>query len=77
MYALIRVPPYLCVRVLLLLENLIYSLSLLVSVQLESALKAAEIAQASMQAERANSRTLIFSEEEIKSLQLQVMFHSI
>ncbi|XP_062158169.1 nuclear-pore anchor isoform X2 [Alnus glutinosa] len=40
--------------------------------QLESALKAAETAQASMQAERANSRTLIFTEEEIKSLQLQV-----
>ncbi|XP_059455352.1 nuclear-pore anchor isoform X2 [Corylus avellana] len=40
--------------------------------QLESALKAAETAQASLQAERANSRTLIFTEEEIKSLQLQV-----
>lgn len=77
MYALIRVPSYLCVRVSLLLENLIYTLSLLVSVKLESALKAAEIAQASLQAERANSRTLIFSEEEIKSLQLQVRFHSI
>lgn len=77
MYALIRVPPYLCVHVLLLVDNLIYSASLLVSVQLESALKAAETAQASLQAERANSRTLIFTEEEIKSLQLQVRFHSI
>lgn len=40
--------------------------------QLESALKAAETAQASLQADRANSRALLFTEEEIKSLQLQV-----
>ncbi|KAB1212855.1 Nuclear-pore anchor [Morella rubra] len=40
--------------------------------QLESSLKAAETAQASLQAERANSRSLLFTEEEIKSLQLQV-----
>uniref|UniRef100_A0A2P2MGP2 Uncharacterized protein MANES_16G052800 n=1 Tax=Rhizophora mucronata TaxID=61149 RepID=A0A2P2MGP2_RHIMU len=40
--------------------------------QLESALKAAETAQASIRAERANLRPLLFSEEEIKSLQLQV-----
>nr|CAN80561.1 hypothetical protein VITISV_040288 [Vitis vinifera] len=40
--------------------------------QLESALKATETAQASLHAERANSRTLLFTEEEIKSLQLQV-----
>lgn len=40
--------------------------------QLDGALKAAETAQASLHTERANSRTLLFSEEEIKSLQLQV-----
>ncbi|KAK2974228.1 hypothetical protein RJ640_016714 [Escallonia rubra] len=40
--------------------------------QLESALKAAEMAQASLQAERANSRAFLFTEEEFKSLQLQV-----
>ncbi|GLU08559.1 hypothetical protein SLE2022_254650 [Rubroshorea leprosula] len=40
--------------------------------QLESALKAAETAQASLHAERANSRALLMTEEEIKSLQLQV-----
>nr|POF20463.1 nuclear-pore anchor [Quercus suber] len=40
--------------------------------QLESALKAAETSQASLQANRANSRALLFTEEEIKSLQLQV-----
>ncbi|KAJ6322496.1 hypothetical protein OIU77_012355 [Salix suchowensis] len=40
--------------------------------QLDGALKAAENAQASLHTERANSRTLMFSEEEIKSLQLQV-----
>ncbi|CAK9179681.1 unnamed protein product [Ilex paraguariensis] len=39
--------------------------------QLENAFKAAEIAQASLHAERANSRTLLFTEEEFKSLQLQ------
>ncbi|XP_021635125.2 nuclear-pore anchor isoform X2 [Hevea brasiliensis] len=40
--------------------------------QLENALKAAENAQASLHAERANSRALLLSEEEIKSLQLKV-----
>ncbi|KAI4333246.1 hypothetical protein L6164_018080 [Bauhinia variegata] len=40
--------------------------------QLESALKAAESAHASLEAERANSRSFLFSEEEFKSLQLQV-----
>ncbi|PON79571.1 Nucleoprotein TPR/MLP [Trema orientale] len=40
--------------------------------QLESALKAAETAQSSLHAERSSSRTLLFTEEEIKSLQLQV-----
>ncbi|XP_044468309.1 nuclear-pore anchor isoform X3 [Mangifera indica] len=40
--------------------------------QLESALKAADNAQASLTAERANSRALLLTEEEIKSLQLQV-----
>ncbi|GAV64888.1 TPR_MLP1_2 domain-containing protein, partial [Cephalotus follicularis] len=40
--------------------------------QLESALKAAETAQASLNTERANSRALLFTDEEIKSLQLQV-----
>ncbi|KAL6283070.1 hypothetical protein ACE6H2_013999 [Prunus campanulata] len=39
---------------------------------LESALKASETAQSSLHAERANSRSLLFTEEEIKSLQLQV-----
>ncbi|XP_062093054.1 nuclear-pore anchor [Humulus lupulus] len=40
--------------------------------QLESALAAAETAQSSLHSERSSSRTLLFSEEEIKSLQLQV-----
>ncbi|XP_052178509.1 nuclear-pore anchor isoform X2 [Diospyros lotus] len=40
--------------------------------QLEGALKAAETAQASLTSERANSRATIFTEEEFKSLQLQV-----
>ncbi|KAI3965981.1 hypothetical protein MKX01_010938, partial [Papaver californicum] len=40
--------------------------------QLESALKASETAQSLLQSERANSRSLIFSEEELKSLQIQV-----
>ncbi|KAJ7982109.1 nuclear-pore anchor [Quillaja saponaria] len=40
--------------------------------RLESALKAAESAHASLEAERANSRSFLFTEEEIKSLQLQV-----
>lgn len=40
--------------------------------QLESALKATETAQASLRAERASSRSMLFSEEELKSLQLQV-----
>ncbi|CAK7326022.1 unnamed protein product [Dovyalis caffra] len=40
--------------------------------QLDGALKAAENAQASLHAERTNSRALLFSEEEVKSLQLQV-----
>jgi nucleoprotein TPR len=39
--------------------------------QLESALKAAEISQASLRNERANSRSSMFTEEEFKSLQLQ------
>ncbi|XP_071905571.1 nuclear-pore anchor isoform X2 [Coffea arabica] len=40
--------------------------------QLETALKAAESAQASLNAERANLKTSLFTEEEFKSLQLQV-----
>ncbi|XP_048326058.2 nuclear-pore anchor isoform X2 [Ziziphus jujuba] len=40
--------------------------------QLESAFKAAEAAQSSLHSERASSRSLLFSEDEIKSLQLQV-----
>ncbi|CAA3028939.1 nuclear-pore anchor [Olea europaea subsp. europaea] len=40
--------------------------------QLESALKAAESAQASLNAERAISRASLFTEEDFKSLQLQV-----
>ncbi|KAK1578573.1 hypothetical protein Q3G72_031364 [Acer saccharum] len=40
--------------------------------ELESARKAAEKAQASLNAERANSRALLLTEEEIKSLQHQV-----
>lgn len=40
--------------------------------QLESALRAAETAQESVQAVRANSRALLFTEDEFKSLQLQV-----
>ncbi|KDO61512.1 hypothetical protein CISIN_1g045447mg [Citrus sinensis] len=40
--------------------------------QLESALKAAENAQASLTTERANSRAMLLTEEEIKSLKLQV-----
>lgn len=48
------------------------SMCFLVLIQLESALKAAETAQSSLQAERANSRVVLFTEEEIKSLQLQV-----
>ncbi|KAL6196869.1 hypothetical protein ACLB2K_032482 [Fragaria x ananassa] len=40
--------------------------------QVESALKASETAQASLRAERASSRSMLFSEEELKSLQLQV-----
>ncbi|KAF3456445.1 hypothetical protein FNV43_RR01095 [Rhamnella rubrinervis] len=41
--------------------------------QLESALKAAETAQSSLHAERASSRSLLLTEDEIKSLQLQVI----
>ncbi|KAH7848388.1 hypothetical protein Vadar_002210 [Vaccinium darrowii] len=41
-------------------------------VSLESALKAAEAAQASLHAERVNPRARLFTEEEFKSLQLQV-----
>ncbi|XP_026391680.1 nuclear-pore anchor-like isoform X2 [Papaver somniferum] len=40
--------------------------------QLESALKASETAQSLLQLERANSRSFIFSDEEFKSLQIQV-----
>ncbi|XP_057486078.1 nuclear-pore anchor-like isoform X2 [Actinidia eriantha] len=40
--------------------------------QLERALKAAEAAEASLLAERANSRTKLFTEDEFKALQLQV-----
>ncbi|TKY49466.1 Nuclear-pore anchor [Spatholobus suberectus] len=40
--------------------------------QLESALKAAESAHASLETERAKSRSFLFTEEEFKSLQLQV-----
>ncbi|XP_058184188.1 nuclear-pore anchor isoform X3 [Rhododendron vialii] len=40
--------------------------------QLESSLKAAEAAQASLHAERVNPRARLFTEEEFKSLQLQV-----
>lgn len=45
------------------------------SLQLESALKAAEAAQASLHAERVNPRARLFTEEEFKSLQLQVTFY--
>ncbi|OMO77802.1 Tetratricopeptide, MLP1/MLP2-like protein [Corchorus olitorius] len=41
--------------------------------QLENALKAAETAQATFNAERANSRAVLMTEEEIKALQNQVM----
>ncbi|KAK6926183.1 Nucleoprotein TPR/MLP1 [Dillenia turbinata] len=40
--------------------------------QLDSALKASESAQAALNAERANARALLLTEEEIKSLKLQV-----
>ncbi|KAK4797432.1 hypothetical protein SAY86_029758 [Trapa natans] len=40
--------------------------------QLESALKAAETAQASLHAELASSKAVMFTEEEFKSLQIQV-----
>ncbi|CAJ1958251.1 unnamed protein product [Sphenostylis stenocarpa] len=40
--------------------------------QLESALKEAESAHASLESERAKSRSFLFTEEEFKSLQLQV-----
>ncbi|XP_073125312.1 nuclear-pore anchor [Henckelia pumila] len=40
--------------------------------QLESALKSAEDAQTSLQSERAKSRSSLFTEEDFKSLQLQV-----
>lgn len=40
--------------------------------QLESAIKTAETTQASLRAERANSRALLYTDEEFKSLQLQV-----
>ncbi|XP_058095907.1 nuclear-pore anchor-like isoform X2 [Magnolia sinica] len=40
--------------------------------QLESALKASEAAQASLHAERTNSRAVLFTDEEFKSLKLQV-----
>ncbi|XVE99034.1 hypothetical protein REPUB_Repub03eG0161700 [Reevesia pubescens] len=40
--------------------------------QLENALKAAENAQATLHAERANSRAVLMTEEEIKSLQHQI-----
>ncbi|XP_077232792.1 nuclear pore anchor [Tasmannia lanceolata] len=40
--------------------------------QLESALKASEIAQTSLRAERENSRAILFSDEEFKSLKIQV-----
>ncbi|KAJ1400489.1 Nucleoprotein TPR/MLP1 [Sesbania bispinosa] len=40
--------------------------------QLDSALKAAESAHASLEAERAKSRSFLFTEEEFESLQLQV-----
>ncbi|KAL8470223.1 hypothetical protein ACS0TY_032908 [Phlomoides rotata] len=40
--------------------------------QLESALKSAETAQASLQADRAKSRSPVFMDEEFKTLQLQI-----
>ena len=40
--------------------------------QLERALKAAETAEASLSEERANSRSLLFTEDEFKALKLQV-----
>ncbi|XP_017246797.1 nuclear-pore anchor isoform X3 [Daucus carota subsp. sativus] len=40
--------------------------------QLESAIKSAEMSQATLRAERANSRALLYTDEEFKSLQLQV-----
>ncbi|KAM7250664.1 hypothetical protein ACFE04_022547 [Oxalis oulophora] len=46
--------------------------SLRLKTQLESALKEAETAHVSLNTERANSRALMFTDEEIKKLQLQV-----
>lgn len=43
------------------------------TLQLENALKSAETAQAALTSERANSSALLMTEEEIKSLQLQVI----
>ncbi|KAK1387944.1 Nuclear-pore anchor [Heracleum sosnowskyi] len=40
--------------------------------QLDSATKTAEISQASLRAERENSRALLYTDEEFKSLQLQI-----
>ncbi|KAK9681650.1 hypothetical protein RND81_10G018100 [Saponaria officinalis] len=40
--------------------------------QLERAMKAAEVAEASLGAERANSRSFLFTEDEFKALKLQV-----
>lgn len=44
-------------------------------IQVENALKAAESAQTSLHAERQSSKALLLTEEEIKSLQLQVKFN--
>lgn len=41
--------------------------------QLDSAIKTAETSQASLRAERENSRALFYTDEEFKSLQLQVL----
>lgn len=42
-------------------------------IQLDSAIKTAETSQASLRAERENSRALLYTDEEFKSLQLQVL----
>lgn len=46
------------------------------SIQLESALKAAETAESSLRSERASTRSILYSEEEMKSLVLQVIWIS-
>lgn len=49
---------------------------LLIDFQVESAQKATETAESALQAERASSRSFLFTEEEMKSFQLQVILIS-